>query len=339
MNDTSKPPPHRDAKTRWNDNIVPHAVQCIHEKALYTVNTNFTSGRCVLFKHVCLLELILTQSRVDWNVSVSGGVAMLPDGQSLSPKPANSSVLPPVSPDYKVFAAYHALGEFTRTNILSGFLSQDNELQNVVTHSPISQTVLVDKATSWPVKNLPDAFERFYEYIVVSLITEPNLEVASNENVQCHKTRYENLFKYHKESLWIGYAISIFVAFIFVCLGLQAIRSNGFTTDTTFTKILVTTRNKRLDDLVKSYEGVSLGGDPFPRELQTTGLRFGVVDDDGMNGQRSIKHTAFGTVQETKPIRKEDFQDDTLPTNMPRSPLGDRGPWIPGAGLGAMSRM
>jgi hypothetical protein len=85
---------------------------------------------------------------------------------------------------------------------------------------------------------------------------------------------------------------------------------NGVVSGTSFSYILVTTRNPALDQL---SVGACLGSDPFPAELMRTKFRFGVLDDaDADNslrrdvallGERPA-HCAFGTEAQTSWIVK-----------------------------------
>ncbi|KAJ4319842.1 hypothetical protein N0V94_003712 [Neodidymelliopsis sp. IMI 364377] len=72
---------------------------------------------------------------------------------------------------------------------------------------------------------------------------------------------------------------------------------------TMLVRILVTTRNPTLDHL---SIGACLGGDPFPKELRETKLRFGVLlEDEPREGPLGkVEHCCFGTRGETKDIIK-----------------------------------
>lgn len=106
--------------------------------------------------------------------------------------------------------------------------------------------------------------------------------------------------------------------------------------DTTFSKILVTTRNPTLDKLVMSYPGVALGGDPMPKDLQNTQLRFGVISHSDADSDAPLPHTAFGLQSETRRIHWEDVQTAMEKQSDSQIELGSRGPFFPGAGLGAL---
>jgi hypothetical protein len=66
---------------------------------------------------------------------------------------------------------------------------------------------------------------------------------------------------------------------------------------------MATTRNPTLDHL---SVGACLGGDPFPKELTETKLRFGVLlEDNPREGPLgTVEHCCFGTMGETKEIVK-----------------------------------
>ena len=107
--------------------------------------------------------------------------------------------------------------------------------------------------------------------------------------------------------------------------------------DTTFSKIMVTTRNPSLDKLIMSYPGVALGGDPMPKELERTELRFGVIDvASGEIEPLLVKHTAFGYEDETSLIDKRDVQKTLEQQQDSDIELGSRGNMFSGAGLGAL---
>jgi hypothetical protein len=210
-------------------------------------------------------------------------------------------VLP--SPDvekYKLTAAYHALGQQLR-NFLRGSISYTPPYY--VTKSDISETRLLIPSTSYPVPNLMDELQSMFEDMLITLLSEPHLVIADKTDVPCRKSRTLNTFVYHKEGLWIGYALAVAVAFGFLLVGGWSIFQNGVASDTQFSRIMVTTRNPTIDRL---SVGACLGGDPFPKELTRTKLRFGVLREEevreGPLGR--VEHCCFGTEGETSEIVK-----------------------------------
>ena len=99
----------------------------------------------------------------------------------------------------------------------------------------------------------------------------------------------------------VGYAIAVATTLFSIIVGSLAIWQNGVASDTLFSRILVTTRNPTLDHL---SVGACLGGDPFPKELRETKLRFGVlIEDEPREGPLGrVEHCCFGTRGETVDI-------------------------------------
>jgi hypothetical protein len=312
---TSKPIANATANSRWTFEIELRAFICSPQKAKYTVNSTWIDNQL--------------ESRIP---EVTEGSDMLPPGEVLKPTPKSAL------PRYKEFVAYYAVGYLMRQAV-QGYIQQDNVTFNVVTNSGITKTTrLVDQTTQWPVEDFGNAYQEFFQDLVLSYISEPFLEIAITNTVPCHRTRWENRFRYYPYGLWIGYALAIFVAFCSIIIGFASISRNGMCSDTTFSKILVTTRNPHLDRIVRRYPGVALGGDPIPKALEETRLRFGVVLDRGPdgNGRFVARHTAFGLEEETALINKETVLTSLSSRNESDYEMGNRRAYFPGAGLGAL---
>lgn len=268
-------PPNSKPPTVYVYEMQRHVMRCELQRANYSISFSFVNN---------------VQSA---NVSISGGTP------AFTP-PAGSLTYGPRDPGYKEFIAYHSLGLLVR-QLAQGYVNLTNSNSTPITTTSLSKSRLLNKTDSFAVKNFHDEFQNFFQEIILTLLSEPYLEIGTTENVSCIRKRYENIFHYEMQGLWIGYAISSAVALLSIVTGFVSIYWNGITSDTLFSKILVTTRNRTLDKLVKQYEGVCLGGDPFPRELEQTQLRFGVIDERETDDDRT-KHAAFGTVEETIPI-------------------------------------
>jgi hypothetical protein len=132
----------------------------------------------------------------------------------------------------------------------------------------------------------------------------------------------------------IGYAIVMFVSFCSIIAGAISLHKNGYCSDTTFSKIMVTTRNPTLDRIVKSYLGVALGADPMPKELGKLQLQFGVVDSEEESSL--VKHTAFGLPEETTILegRQGEYMQNEIELRRRRSVEMGRGGALSASGLG-----
>lgn len=268
-----------ETERRWGSELERKLVRCELQKAHYKVKFNYINNR------------------QDNEVSISGGVPI---------NPQDSAGITPVDKGYHEYSVYHSLGMLARSQLV-GWMTRRNKTSPVLTFSSITQTKLVDVNTAFPLPDLKQQFENMFQEIVISFLSEDFLEISARDVVPCEMSRYQNNYRYQRTSLWIGYAFSIAIAAASIIVGGFSLIANGITSDTTFSKILVTTRNRTLDRLVSEYEGVCLGGDPFPKELEDTQLRFGVIDEksDQAHGA-SQKHAAFGLANEVIPILRGD---------------------------------
>jgi hypothetical protein len=230
---------------------------------------------------------------------------LLPDPSNngtLTADPSSSFISPRTSvPTYKLAAAYHSMGAMLR-NFLRGDIEKTSDTF-IITRSDISETRLMDGRTSYPQPNLMEAVQSLFEDMLLTLLSERTLVAAETVPVKCLKSRTMLVYIYIPSSLWIGYAIAVAITLASILIGSWAIYQNGVASDTLFNRILVTTRNPTLDHL---SIGACLGGDPFPKELRETKLRFGVLlEDEPREGPLGkVEHCCFGTRGETKDIIK-----------------------------------
>ncbi|KAH0563524.1 hypothetical protein GP486_001904 [Trichoglossum hirsutum] len=297
---TTKPlPPSSPFTKKWKFELISHMFKCTHYEVNYTVLMNYSEG----LQTATVTDRNWLSQIVDTNPTpLADGVNFtIPSGE------VDREITPWADTKrYKRTAAYHALGALLR-NFLRGTIEQ---LDYPLTKTDISETKLADQSTGYPVVNLMNQTQSLYEDMLLTLLSEPHLILASNTSVPCNKTRHLNLYNYHAEGLWIGYALVVAAAAACVAIGAYSIKENGISSDTMFSRILVTTRNPTLDRLAN---GACLGGDPFPKALKQVKLRFGVLDEEGGNeeGDRigvlygtQVEHCTFGTENETKKIEK-----------------------------------
>ncbi|TGZ78341.1 hypothetical protein EX30DRAFT_343242 [Ascodesmis nigricans] len=312
---TDIPNTDESAKARWPKIWEPIAVECVHQKAQYVVRTLWRDG-----------------SVRERNYSVTDGVDILPDSSPLSPNDTFR---------YREYSGYRGLSQKVRQLFLPGHFIKENSTHPVVSGTKLSQTRLVNQQTSLLHPNIAHTFPNFYHEIVISLLQEPLLEIAENITTTCNRTRMQNQFNYQRRGLWIGYALAMTAAFVAILFGASSILGNGMTSDITFSKIMVTTRNPSLDNLVRSYPGAALGGDPVPKALERQKLRFGVIENAyGKDGVAvatgvEIKHTAFGLVGEVGEIGQSDIERSM--SGMSNSGIElRRRQFVPGSGLGVL---
>ena len=285
---------------RWTHKLEPMRLHCTHYHVVYTFNVSFSNG-----------QENVSVTHIDYIRPLMDTIYNEPNGQGGITYPVRSKFLRPGEDGYKLMAVYHAIGVHMR-NFLDGHIQLENNLPNSypVTAAGLSMTNLVDQRTSFIVPELEQAILDMHQDIIITLWGASDLVVSATQMVDCTKTRYANLFKYYAKNLWIGYSIAVFVTLVAIGIGAVALRSNGISSDTLFSRILVTTRNPTLDHLSR---GACLGSDPFPRELEETKLRFGVLHEGGVPNTAGLGlsgldgkpgHCAFGTVHETTDIVK-----------------------------------
>ncbi|KAF1993136.1 hypothetical protein P154DRAFT_450986 [Amniculicola lignicola CBS 123094] len=286
-------------RQKWGNVHTPKIFKCTahHTKYRFTMVYNDTIQHSILQSREFLTPVI------DTTLTTPDGNNDLTNVTNLVPGPAENFIRPNGDVNkYKQTAAYHAMGGLLR-NFLRGEISYDSVNRIPITSSDISETKLINMATSYPVENLKEGIQNLFEDMLITLLSEPHLVVASTQSVPCTKNRSVPVFVYHIRSLWIGYAIVIFATLVFMFVGAWSIYQNGVSSDNKFSRMLVTTRNPTIDKL---SVGACLGGDPFPRDLRTTKLRFGVLlEDDPRDGPLGkVEHCCFGTEGELKDIVK-----------------------------------
>jgi hypothetical protein len=277
---------------KWKVVHEPKMFKCVMHHTNYTFNMSYTPTQSASLIHREFLRPLIDTTLTFNSTNNSDWVA----------KPSSNFISPSKDPKtYKLTAAYHSMGSLLR-NFLRGNVEKTTDVF-VVTRSDISETRLMDARTSHPLPTLITDVQSLFEEMLLSLLSEPTLVVASTQPVPCDKTRIINAYRYYKRWLWIGYAAVIAITFCFVLVGAWSIHQNGVASDVLFSRIMVTTRNPTLDHL---GVGACLGGDPFPRELTETKLRFGVLlEDEPREGPLGVvEHCCFGTVGETKEIVK-----------------------------------
>jgi hypothetical protein len=277
---------------RWRTIHEPKMLKCVayHTNYTFEINYNDSKQNYTRKQRDFIRPVVDTTFKADLRNNSQGTAT--PSSNFVSPK---GDV-----PTYKRTAAYHAIMQLLR-NFLGGGISYSKGLY--VTSSDISETKLIDAETTYPRQDFPAALEVLFEDILITLLSDSHLIVANNQSVPCLKDKSVSVYKYKREGLWIGYAFAVAGAFVCLIIGGWAIHQNGVASDTLFSRILVTTRNPTLDRL---SVGACLGGDPFPKELTRTKLRFGVLlEDNPREGPLgTVEHCTFGAVGETKDIVK-----------------------------------
>lgn len=128
--------------------------------------------------------------------------------------------------------------------------------------------------------------------LTLSLSRSPNGTLA---NVTTAFT--VNTYAYSRINLLLAYGFAFLATLLSLFVGFRAYAINGVSHSTSFSAILTTTRNPRLDELTK---GQSLGAMPLDAFVGNLRLKFGLLSPENGVAMRA----GFGPANEVKPLRK-----------------------------------
>lgn len=189
-------------------------------------------------------------------------------------------------------------------DVLLGRMSYTGDLSQVVENTTITSTrlaesVLLSGEIYWRFRFVPDlhlAIEEITHNLTLSLFsfTDKTAEVETST----YTTRL--VFQYSRATLLTTYCAAAVATLLCLVVGLVALVRNGIASDVSFSRVLVTTRNPELDKITR---GACLGGDPLPKDLWKTRLRFGELWGTAGEEMAGGAHAGFG-VEGVTPLRK-----------------------------------
>jgi hypothetical protein len=145
--------------------------------------------------------------------------------------------------------------------------------------------------------DLASAIEGLSHNLTLSLLSISNMTAL----VEAESTTTRLVYAYTRMALVLSYSIAVAATLFCLVIGLVALWRNGIASDVSFSRVLVTTRNPTLDNISR---GSCLGGDPYPRHLRKTKLKFGELwssrDDDA---RVLVAHAGFGTEREVVQLK------------------------------------
>ncbi|KAI2783856.1 hypothetical protein F4815DRAFT_458231 [Daldinia loculata] len=128
---------------------------------------------------------------------------------------------------------------------------------------------------------LATAIESLSRNFTYSLLTYSNWRNFTTE-VPITVSMPRNFFYYNSITLLATYSSAVVVTLLCICVGFAALLSNGYTSSTAFSAVLLTTRNPDLDRLSTDN---TLGAKPLPHPIRDTKLRFGILRTEGSESQ------------------------------------------------------
>jgi hypothetical protein len=106
---------------------------------------------------------------------------------------------------------------------------------------------------------------------------------------------YVNVYSYNQHNLIFTYAATCALSLLGVMIGFIALIRNGVSYENSFSAFMLTTRNRRLDELAIGH---SMGAMPLDDKLKKEELRFGLLQGG------NLRRVGFGTKDEVVPLRK-----------------------------------
>lgn len=181
----------------------------------------------------------------------------------------------------------------------SGSYSQLSTTDTSVGSTPL--TLRANNNELRTVPNLGAAIEKMAHSMIASLLAERSLIYSAAMNSTCHSTRFHNVYRYNARTLVIVYCTAIAIALLMAALGGVSLVQNGVAHDTSFSTMVATTRNPRLDYL---FTGACLGRIPLRKELGKTKMMFGEQVKGAMYEEGRVEHAAFGLKGEVRRLKK-----------------------------------
>ena len=173
------------------------------------------------------------------------------------------------------------------------------EINNGSMYAPIAGR----SRPSWMCRNgtLGPAVEDLARNFTYSLSTMPQFWPVINASVQVNSTSPRNFFTYNPENLLISYILAIAATMLVTLLAVRAYHINGVSSKTSFSTIMLTTRNSDLDSFGR---GQCLGKIPTKKDRRAKKLQFGILHarEGGLPG--GVAHAAFGFSGTVRQLKK-----------------------------------
>ncbi|KAK7413496.1 hypothetical protein QQX98_007644 [Neonectria punicea] len=268
-------PRNKDSDNFSADDFVPKIIGCEHYEMDYKVEMNYTNGLQSQRVHRSNPRKIIDTRFLE---GVPQKDQRLKDNTTATP--SSNYIFPKDVRKYRKTATYYSIGKQLR-DLINGTIV----LENKVANTRAVESRLINRKNYLPVKNFTVELEKFYEEMVLSLLSDPQfLAVSMARNASklalmdgsdehtmypCVRERTTNCYFYHIEDLWIVYALAILMAIAGVVLGIGAMGHEYVMKDTRFSSIVAATRGQSLNR-------VHWEADPDIKKLK---VGFGLVPD------------------------------------------------------------
>lgn len=285
-----------------NPDSPPIGSQCTFYNATYAARVSFFNGTQANDVHVLEYHDPLNSSYLLNSVIV-------PDDDT-SDYLSNDHFLSGVGAHVNLLAmadsiSKHLVGEMRWGSVPGVFLYDGNadlilktDLFNMISN-PIKLTTSLNLNFAGGITNLSQSLTDLASNVTLNFM---NLNLG-NTVVPARIPSRTSVYRYNRKSLIATYFVATAVMVVAAIAGLTCLVSNGVPSSNSFSQIMVTTRNEKLDYIAS---GACLGSDAVHTgNLGDVRLRFGLISSSGQSHER---HAAFGVENEESidAIRKGD---------------------------------
>ncbi|KIM91409.1 hypothetical protein PILCRDRAFT_762890 [Piloderma croceum F 1598] len=178
-----------------------------------------------------------------------------------------------------------------------------NDTTLISTTSLLTSSTTISTSNNTAAYYLPTDLSTKLSELMANLAVSALVRSNITREVTCTITVLENVYGYNQFVLILAYGSAVVLSLVGLFVGIRATYVNGGPTGSTFSQLLVTTRNSTLDKLCKGHSLSSYNAD----ELKKHRLKLGILNDleSGSvldDSKHRFRQTAFGVQCEVSPI-------------------------------------
>ncbi|KAK7711933.1 hypothetical protein SLS64_005204 [Diaporthe eres] len=147
--------------------------------------------------------------------------------------------------------------------------------------------------------SIPGAIEDLSRNLTLTILSSAMLANETAAEVTVHTSAA--LYSYNWRNLLLAYAIAVCATAVCAVVGLDALLANGYSAETTFSSILLTTRNADLDDLARGH---CLGERPLAKEIGRRRLKYGILRSQAHDVAVKGSHACFGFADDVRELKR-----------------------------------
>ncbi|KAI1393011.1 uncharacterized protein F4822DRAFT_426206 [Hypoxylon trugodes] len=297
----------------WDNSDKDVQMVCQLYNTSYSVTIQFDNG--IQSIHEKSVDYLKSQ---DWDESRGTQSAFLAN-ETCAPDPraGNATICPTYYLTHYIFKSFlegkvfeNAVGEILQrsidgetltpagsTALFQSGLADCPEIWNASSFLEVAQPTHSFQTSGRCRGTLATTIESLSRNFTYSLMTYRNWQNVATKMVPVTVSSPRNFFAYERATLLAAYLSGILVTLVCLCVGGVALWHNGYTSSTSFSAVLLTTRNLHLDQLA---QGNTFGAKPVANSIKDTKLQFGIL----RTGESEVQ-AGFGFEGTVEPLRNE----------------------------------